>query len=85
MARGGEPVDEKLQDVMERLRACNERTQHAADRVKLKREEIAKIDAAKGASDVARAVLDYLEKALAYHCECLEVLIEQAEHLSRRG
>ena len=77
-------MDEKLQDVMERLRACTERAQHAADRIKLKREEIARIEAAKGSTDIARAVLDFLEKTLAYQCECLEVLIDQAEHLSRR-
>lgn len=83
-ATRGEPMDEKLQEVMDRLRARNERAQYAAERLKLKREEIAKIEAAKGASDISRAVLEFLEKALAYHCECLEVLIEQAEHLSHR-
>jgi hypothetical protein len=77
-------MDDRLRVAMERVRACARRTQNAAQRVQLKHREIAKIEAAKGSSAVARTVLATLERELATHCEALEMLIEHVEHLARR-
>jgi hypothetical protein len=76
-------MDESFQAALQRLRACAQRTQDAAARVNLKRDEVARIEASKGNPDMARRVLAFLEQALAKHCGCLETLIEHVEHLSR--
>jgi hypothetical protein len=76
-----ERMSEGIEVNLERLQACARRTKNAAERVKLQREEIAKIEAAKGQSADARAILVTFEQALVHHCDGLEMLIEQVEYL----
>jgi uncharacterized protein Smg (DUF494 family) len=72
-------VSDKLAVHRQRIEAAHQRTKDAADRVRSKHEEIAKLEADGRSSAKARAVLAFLERELATHCETLEMLLQHAE------
>lgn len=78
-------MDDAFKADLKRLHSCAQRAKTAAERVKIKREEIAKIEAAKGDTATARAALINFEEALAFQCDCLNAIIEHVEtsHLNK--
>jgi hypothetical protein len=72
-------ASDKLQTDTQRLRDLNRRIENAAERVRSKREEIAKIEAAGRSSAVPRSVLATFEQELAHHCEYVEYFLSYLE------